>query len=78
MVTTYSPEVKRQALLEIIANAVEEQRNPRRDTSPFDGTAFESRINETEWRERLAFVLKMTDALEVLAEMVGAIDEEVQ
>lgn len=68
---------KKEALLAIIQEALNEQQNPTRTNYfPVDGYAFESRVNQSYWRQMLGEILKQTEALELLAEMVGAIDEE--
>lgn len=61
---------KKAALRDLIREAVHEQQNPSRDSSPFQDEPFESRINQTFWRARLAEVLKTTDALDILGELV--------
>lgn len=68
---------KKAVLVNIIGEAFDEQRRPDRVRYLQPGNPFEMRINETAARERLVDVLKYTEALELLAEMVGAIDEEV-
>lgn len=68
---------KKAALLGIIQEALNEQQNPTHTNYfPVDGYAFESRVNQSYWRQTLGEILKQTEALELLAEMVGAIDEE--
>lgn len=82
MVTTHvtpgsTRDQKKEALKGIILEAVSEQQNPTRTAYyPVATFAFESRINQSYWRQALADVLTQTEALELLAEMVGAIDEE--
>lgn len=69
---------KKEALKGIILEAFSEQKNPTRTGYyPVADFAFEPRINQSYWRLALADVLVQTEALELLAEMVGAIDEEV-
>lgn len=69
---------KKEALREIISEAVTEQQTPTRTQYfPVAGYAFESRVNQTYWRQTLADIVTQTEALELLAEMVGVIDEEV-
>lgn len=68
---------KKAALLGIIQEAFHEQQKPvRTEYFPVEGYAFESRVNQSYWRQTLGDILKQTEALELLAEMVGAIDEE--
>lgn len=74
----YTRDEKKDVLIGIIADAYREQERPERVKYLMPGNPFEMRINETAARERLVDVLKFTNALELLAEMVGAIDEEVQ
>lgn len=73
----YTRDEKKEVLSQIILEAWTEQSTEARlapripDYDPFDARKFRSdRI------DRLVEVLKHTDALELLAEMVGAIDEE--
>lgn len=69
---------KKDGLREIIAEAANEQAHPARtEYFPVAGYAFESRVNQTYWRQTLADILTQTEALELLAEMVDAFDEEV-
>lgn len=73
-----SYESKRERLLEVIREAVNEQARPTRlDYYPVPGEQFEARINQTFWRRTLADLLMQTDALDILADMVAAIDEEI-
>ncbi|AWY05842.1 hypothetical protein SEA_PIONEER3_14 [Microbacterium phage Pioneer3] len=74
----YTRDQKKDVLRGIIAEAYEEQVRPKRVGYLLPGDPFEMRINNTERRERLIDVLSQTEALELLAEMVGVIDEEVQ
>lgn len=74
----FSRDEKKAVLVNIIAEAYREVERPERVKYLMPGNPFEMRINETAARERLVDVLKYTNALELLAEMVGAIDEEVQ
>lgn len=74
----YSRDDKKRVLVNIIAEAYREVERPERVKYLIPGEPFEMRINETAARERLVDVLKYTNALELLAEMVGAIDEEVE
>lgn len=74
----FSRDEKKAVLVNIIAEAYREVERPERVRHLISGEPFEMRINETAARERLVDVLKYTNALELLAEMVGAIDEEVQ
>lgn len=70
---------KKNALEGIIREALREQQRPTRTLHfPVADYAFESRVNQSYWRQSLADVLAQTEALELLAEMVGVIDEEVQ
>lgn len=70
-----SPEGKKAALRGIIQEALHEQQNPTRtEYFPVAGYAFESRVNQSYWRQTLGDVLKQTEALELLAEMVGGIE----
>lgn len=74
----YTRDQKKDVLVSIILDAFAEQEQPERVNSLIPGDPFEMRINETRARERLVDVLKFTEALSLLAEMVGAIDEEVK
>ena len=70
-----SRDQKKEALWAIIAEAYNEQANPERTLYyPVSGYAFDSRVNQSYWRQTLADVLAQTEALELLAEMVGVID----
>ena len=69
---------KKAVLVNIIADAYEEQARPERTKYLQPGNPFEMRMNHSEARVRLVDVLSQTEALELLAEMVGVIDEEVQ
>ena len=70
-----SRDEKKEALLDIIAEAYNEQMHSKRTLYyPVAGYAFESRVNQSYWRQTLADVLAQTEALELLAEMVGVID----
>lgn len=71
-------DMKKEAIKGIIREALNEQQNPTRTLYfPVADFAFESRVNQSYWRQSLADVLAQTEALELLAEMVGVIDEEV-
>lgn len=74
----FSRDEKKAVLVNIIADACDEQKRPERVKYLTPGNPFEMRINETAARERLIEVISRTEALELLAEMVGAIDEEVE
>ncbi|QDK03254.1 hypothetical protein SEA_ROMAN_12 [Microbacterium phage Roman] len=72
-----SRDEKKRALLAIIREALNEQQNPTRTGYfPVAGYAFDSRVNQSYWRQTLGDIIKQTEALELLAEMVGVIDEE--
>lgn len=73
-----SREEKRQGLRGIIFEALNEQQFPARTNHfPVADYPFESRINQSYWRQTLGAVLAQTEALELLAEMVGIDDREV-
>lgn len=67
---------KKELLTQMILNAYVEQKNPRRDEALIPGLPFEVRTNQIDARMDLTNALQRTEALELLAEMVGAIDEE--
>lgn len=75
----YTRDEKKEALVGIVREAWHEQfteaRHAKRDRS---SDPFEVRAFRTDRIDKLIDVLKGTDALELLAEMVGAIDEEVE
>lgn len=72
----YTRDEKKDVLIGIVREAFIEQERPKRVEYLMPGNPFEMRFNESVARERLADILKYTEALELLAEMVGAIDEE--
>lgn len=75
--TRYTRDEKKEILGSIILDAWTEQTNEARHAkrSPIYDP-FEVRAFRTARIDRLVDVLKNTEALELLAEMVGAIDEE--
>lgn len=74
---SYTRDEKREMLVELILEAYTEGANPTRvGFLPVPGYPFEPRINQVDWRMTLAEAIKTTEALELLAEMVGAIEEE--
>ena len=74
-----SRDQEKEALVGLVREAFTEQQRPTRTAYfPVAGYAFESRVNQSYWRQTLADILTQTEALELLAEMVGAIDEEVE
>lgn len=66
----YTREQKKAALISAVYDAIEEQRYPGRVEYPLPGEPFEMRINKTEARERLTNLLKYTEALELLGEIL--------
>lgn len=63
---------KRERLLEVIREAVNEQGRPKLlEYFPVPGEQFEARINQTFWRRTLADLLMQTEALEILADVIG-------
>lgn len=77
--TRYTRDEKKEVLGQIIVEAWTEQHTGARSAKrsghydPFEVTSF-----RTQRIDHLVDVLRNTDALELLAEMIGAIDEEVQ
>ncbi|AXC37871.1 hypothetical protein SEA_JACKO_11 [Microbacterium phage Jacko] len=61
---------KKAALISAVYDAIEEQRYPERVDYLIPGEPFEMRINRTEARERLTNLLKYTEALELLGEIL--------
>lgn len=75
--TRYTRDEKKEVLSNIIRAAWTEQFTEARQAKRVTGyDPFEMRAFRTERIDRLIDVLKTTEALELLAEMVGAITEE--
>lgn len=75
--TRYTRDEKKEVLAQIVLEAWTEQTTEAKHAKRFrDYDPFEVRSFRTERIDRLVDILRNTDALELLAEMVGAIDEE--
>lgn len=75
--TRWTRDEKKAVLSNVILEAWTEQETEARQPLRGKDDPFESRAFRTERLDHLVHLIKTTEALELLAEMVGAINEEV-